>query len=220
MSSSVFAETFSAFLFDMDGAIVNSKASADRVWGRWAAEHGLDVDEFLPKMHGSRSIDTLRRLNLPGVDPELEAKLIEAEEADDVGDVVEIPGARVFLERLPAERWALVTSSSKKLVLRRLEAARLPVPRFIVTADEVKAGKPDPESYLLGARKIGTDPEKCLVFEDTIPGAKAGEAAGAKVLLIDAVHEPPLVTKHASIKDFRNLAVHLTDNHKLHLMNA
>lgn len=86
----------------MDGTIVNSKASADRIWEKWAVDHGLDVQEFLPKMHGSRSIDTLRRLNLPGVDPEHEAELIETAEAEDVGEVVEIPGGRAFLESLPA----------------------------------------------------------------------------------------------------------------------
>lgn len=213
--ASVFEKSYSGFLFDMDGTIVNSSASADRIWGRWAAGHGLDVAKFLPRMHGSRTIDTLRRLGLPGVDPEREAQLIEAAEAEDVGDVVEIPGARSFLEGLPPSRWALVTSSSKTLVLKRLEAARLPIPRFIVTAEEVRSGKPSPEGYLLGAGKIGVRAEDCLVFEDTIPGIKAGEAAGADVLVINAVHEPPIETDHDSVKDFRALVALPGDEQKL-----
>jgi mannitol-1-/sugar-/sorbitol-6-phosphatase len=203
--TSVFDNPFLGFLFDMDGTIVNSKASADRVWSRWAEEHGLDVADFLPKMHGSRSVDTIRRLNLPGIDPEREAALIEAAEGKDVGDVVEIPGARDFLMDLPPERWALVTSSSRELVLRRLEAAGLPRPRFLVTADEVKTGKPSPEGYLLGAKKLGVRAEDCLVFEDTSPGISAGEASGAKVLVINAVHQPPIATHHESVDNFRTV---------------
>ena len=67
---SVFDKTFSAFLFDMDGTIINSIAAAERVWGAWAERHGLDVATFLPTMHGARGVDTIRRLGLPGVDPE------------------------------------------------------------------------------------------------------------------------------------------------------
>lgn len=202
---SVFTKPFAGFLFDMDGTIINSAASTDRVWGRWAVRHGLDPHELLAKMHGSRSVDTIRRLNLPGVDPEREAAAIEAEEADDIEDVVAIPGAQTFLNSLPARRWALVTSSSKKLVLRRLEAAQLPVPEFLVTAEEVVHGKPDPEAYLLGAEKLGVNARDCLIFEDTMPGLNAGEAAGGNILLISAVHNPPLASKHEAVDDFRQL---------------
>lgn len=60
---------FAAFLFDMDGTIISSIASAERTWTRWAQAHGLDVATFLPTIHGVRSVDTIRRLGLPGVDP-------------------------------------------------------------------------------------------------------------------------------------------------------
>ena len=64
---------FAAFLFDMDGTILSSIAAAERVWARWAARRGLDVAAFLPTIHGMRSVETVRRLNLPGVDPVAEA---------------------------------------------------------------------------------------------------------------------------------------------------
>ncbi|MGO7932291.1 HAD family hydrolase, partial [Rhizobium ruizarguesonis] len=65
------------------GTILNSIRAAERVWGDWERSHGLDVAAFLPKMHGSRGIDTITRLKLPGVDPEHESKLVtEAEIAD------------------------------------------------------------------------------------------------------------------------------------------
>ncbi|MGO6904596.1 HAD family hydrolase, partial [Rhizobium ruizarguesonis] len=92
-----FEKPYAAFLFDMDGTILNSIRAAERVWSDWARRHGLDVAAFLPKMHGSRGIDTITRLNLPGVDPEHESKLVTEAEIADVSDVVAIPGAATFL---------------------------------------------------------------------------------------------------------------------------
>ncbi|MFP3547387.1 hypothetical protein SB748_28685 [Rhizobium sp. SIMBA_035] len=86
---------------------------------------------------------------------------IEAEEADDIEVVVAISGAS-HSHCLPARAWAQVTSSSTKLALRRLEAAQLPVSEFLVTADEVVPGKPDPDAYLFGAEKLGLNERDCL----------------------------------------------------------
>jgi sugar-phosphatase len=58
----------------------------------------------------------------------------------------------------------------------------IPVPKYVVTADKVTKGKPDPEPYLLGARLLRLRPEECLVIEDAASGAKAGHTAGCKVL--------------------------------------
>ena len=83
---SPFGRGFDAFLFDMDGTILTSIVAAERVWSDWARRHGLDVARFLPTIHGVQSVETIRRLGLPGVDPEHEAALItEAEMADCLG---------------------------------------------------------------------------------------------------------------------------------------
>jgi len=74
----------------MDGTIINSIASAERIWGDWARRQGLDVEKFMPTMHGARGIDTIRNLNLPGVDPATESALIEKAEIADVDGVVAI----------------------------------------------------------------------------------------------------------------------------------
>ncbi len=71
----------------MDGTILSSIAAAERVWARWAARHGLDMAAFLPTIHGMRSVETVRRLNLPGVDPVVEAARITREEMDDVAGI-------------------------------------------------------------------------------------------------------------------------------------
>jgi len=67
---SVFNTPYRAFLFDMDGTVLNSIAAAERIWAAWALRHGVDVDTFLPTIHGVRAIDTINRLALPGVDAE------------------------------------------------------------------------------------------------------------------------------------------------------
>lgn len=204
-SSQLFGKTFAAFLFDMDGTLLNSTASTERVWGNWARRHGLDVDAFLPTMHGKRGIDTIRALNLPGVDPIAEAIEIEKGEIADVDGVVAISGAVAFLSALPEERWAIVTSAPIALAHRRLAAAGIPIPKVMVTAEDVKVGKPSPEGYLLGAARLGVDAGQCLVFEDVEAGVQAGEGAGASVVVVAATHGHGPKTQHPRIAAYDDL---------------
>jgi len=203
---------YSGFLFDMDGTILRSAASAERVWGAWAESHGLDPVKFLPTMHGSRGIDVIRRLNLPGVDAEAEDAKITAAEIQDVDGIEAIPGAGDFLTALPLDRWAIVTSSVKALALRRLDAARLPRPRFMVTGDDVTTGKPDPQCYLAGADRLGFHANQCLVFEDVVAGVQAGQAAGADVLVVTTNQGKNVFDGHSTIPDYRNIAACLCDD--------
>lgn len=212
---SAFDKSYAAFLFDMDGTILNSIAAAERVWGDWAQRQGLDVVEFLPKMHGQRGVDTIRKLNLPGVDPEHESALIAEAEIADTKGVVPIPGALEFLASLPPERWAIVTSSPIALAKARLDAAGLPMPRFIVTSEDVKVGKPNPQCYILGAERLGVSTDKCLVFEDVLAGVQAGEAAGSDVVVITATHSHPVETAHTTIKDYLGVEAHIGDDGSL-----
>ncbi len=119
---------YRAFLFDMDGTLLNSIAAAERIWTRWAVRHGVDVATFLPTIHGVRAIDTIARQHLPGVDAQAEAEQITREEIEDVEGVVQVPGAQAFLNSLPPECWAIVTSAPMALALRRMEAAGIPRP--------------------------------------------------------------------------------------------
>ncbi|MBU2327771.1 MAG: HAD-IA family hydrolase [Alphaproteobacteria bacterium] len=203
----LFDRSYDAFLFDMDGTLLNSIAAAERVWSRWALRHGLDLETFLPFMHGKRGIDTISALNLPGIDVVQEALEIERGEIEDLDGVVPISGAIAFLNSLPAERWAIVTSAPSALARARIGAAGLPQPLQIVTAEDVKIGKPDPAGYRLGAQKLGVDPSRCLVFEDVLAGVRAGEAAGADVAVVTATHAQPLETSHPTIESYERLRV-------------
>ncbi|QOQ76416.1 HAD-IA family hydrolase [Pseudomonas poae] len=212
-----FTQRFRAFLFDMDGTLLNSIAAAERVWSIWAERHGLDVPAFLSTIHGARAIDTITRQALPGVDPEVEAQWITEAELNDVEGVVAIPGAVEFLNRLPGSQWALVTSAPKELALRRLQAAGISPPQVLVTAEDVAIGKPDPACYVLGAQRLGVPVQDCLVFEDATVGIRAGEAAGAAVVVVTSTHLKPMATAHASIDGYEQLQVERDDDGLLSL---
>lgn len=197
--------SFSAFLFDMDGTILTSLVAAERVWIRWAERHGVDVGMLLATLHGKRSVDTVRALNLPGVDPEAEAAAITREEIEDVDGIAAIPGVAPFLEALPRERWAIVTSAPRALAARRIEAAGLPFPGLMITSEDVERGKPAPDPYLLAAARFGVAPQDCLVFEDAPAGIAAAENAGAPVVVITATHAGPAETPHPRFADYHGL---------------
>ncbi|MCD5995695.1 HAD-IA family hydrolase [Pseudomonas sp. CDFA 602] len=198
---------FAAFLFDMDGTLLNSVVAAERVWATWARKHGLDVDSFLPTIHGVRSIDTVRKQNLPGVDARVEAQAISQAEIDDVEGVVAIEGVAALLSSLPADRWAMVTSAPLALAKARMNAAGLTLPGIVITAEDVTQGKPAPDGFLLAARRLGVDPRQCLVFEDAPAGIEAAKAAGAHVVVITAAHLHPYKTQDATLPNYLGLDV-------------
>ncbi len=196
---------FAAILFDMDGTLTDSIAAANRVWTRWSLSHGLDPGKVLPIIHGVRAGDTIRRLNVPGMDVEKETELVKQAEIDDVEGVVAVKGAPAFLETLPPDRWAVVTSAPRALALRRFAAAGLPVPTVLVSAEDVARGKPAPDGFLQAARLLDVAADRCLVFEDTAAGVAAAEAAGTAVVVVSATHATPIATSHPVIDHYEGL---------------
>jgi mannitol-1-/sugar-/sorbitol-6-phosphatase len=192
-----------AFLFDLDGTLINSLAVVDRVWSAWAVENGLNTEEVVAACHGRRSIDTIRRFapHLPL--PEANNDFVDRESAD-VEGLLEIPGAISFLKSLPWDRWAIVTSCPKKLAAVRMTALGVPAPKVIVKAEDVSEGKPNPEGFLLAARKLGMEPHRCVVFEDAAAGIEAGRRAGMQVVTVTATHTGA-VPSEISIVDYRSL---------------
>ena len=168
-------------MFDMDGVLINSIPAVKRVWSRWAAERGFNVDEVLRHAHGRPSIATLRDL-LPDADHEAENRIIEQAEIDDVDGIVPLPGVKELLAALPHDRWAIVTSCTRPLAEVRIRAAGLPTPELFITANEITNGKPHGEPYQKGAAGLCFLPEQCIVVEDALAGIMSGKNAGARVI--------------------------------------
>jgi sugar-phosphatase len=170
-----------ALLFDLDGVLIDSTPAVARVWTRWAAEHGFDPETVVHKAHGRPSRITIREL-LPNSDIDREDREVERWEMEDLDGVVLLPGAGQLLNSLPPERWTIATSCTRALAEVRLRAAGLPIPKTMITASDVKIGKPDPEPYLKAAAKLGFAASDCVVVEDAASGVRAGKAAGARVI--------------------------------------
>jgi sugar-phosphatase len=171
----------SALLFDLDGVLIDSTPAVARVWRQWAQEHGFDPHEVVERAHGRPSLSTIRDF-LPTADHEAENLEVERREVEDLEGVVPLPGANELLKSLPLDRWAVVTSCTRRLAETRIKAAGLPMPKFLLTSSEVINGKPHPEPYLKGAAMLCLSAPQCIVFEDAPAGIRSGKAAGAKVI--------------------------------------
>lgn len=177
-------------LFDMDGVLISSIGSVERCWKKWCEIYGVPDAENFQVQHGVRAVDLVRGLKPEFNDEQVAEglRVIEDLELDDTGDLRVMPGAKALLEKLPPERWAIVTSATHRLMLGRLAAAGLPVPERIIAGDMVERGKPDPEPYRRGAEMLGLAPSDCVVVEDAPSGVGAGLAAGSRVLAVLTTH--------------------------------
>ena len=177
-------------LFDMDGVLISSTGSVVRCWQRWCKLYGVPNAEQFQVPHGIRAVDIVRLLK-PEFDEAQVAEglhVIEEMEVEDTADLAVLPGVKALLARLPPERWAVVSSATRRLLIGRLEAAGLPVPARFISGDMVVHGKPDPEPYRRGAELLGFTPAECIVVEDAPSGVGAGVAAGCRVLGVLGTH--------------------------------
>ena len=170
-----------ALLFDLDGVLINSTPAVARVWRGWAVQHGFNPEEVVARAHGRPSLTTVREY-LPNADHEVENREVERREIADLEGVVPLPGALDLLASLPKDRWTIVTSCTRALAEVRIRAAGLPLPRKMITSNDIQHGKPHPEPYLKGAAVLGFPPEDCVVVEDVPAGVRAGKSAGARII--------------------------------------
>lgn len=177
-------------LFDMDGVLVSSIASVNRCWRRWAEHYGVPGAAHVTIAHGVRAKDIMLgfRPDLSPADLVVGLRLIEDMEIADTADLQVLPGVRRLLDSLPAERWTIVSSATRRLLLARLRAAGLPAPARLIAADDVQSGKPHPEPYRKGSELLGVATVDCVVVEDAPSGVASGVAAGARVLGVLGTH--------------------------------
>ena len=187
--------TYSGFLFDLDGTLVDSLPAVERAWSNWGARHGIAAEEILSFIHGKQAIASLRHFmaGQPEAAIQAEFRALEQNEAQDTDGVRALPGAHELLTHLNALQipWAIVTSGSVPVAHARHQAAGLPLPSVFITAEQVEQGKPAPDPYLLGAEKLGLAAEMCVVVEDAPAGILSGLDAGCAVIAINAPADTP-----------------------------
>ncbi len=172
------------FLFDLDGVLIDSEKEYTRIWDEIDRMFPTGVEGFSKKIKGT----TLEKiLDTYFAEEAIKKKVIEELFLRERKMVYTFcPGAKELLEEIKSCGYpiALNTSSNDK----KMKHLKEQLPELfdymdaIVTGDQITHSKPNPESYLLAAKKIGVEPGQCIVFEDALQGAKAGKNAGAYVV--------------------------------------
>ena len=192
----------SAILFDMDGTLIDSTEVVEQLWTEFAVAVGASPPEVIAFAHGRPSRSTVA--TFAPADQELWNAWVTEAEHSRFGEVIEVPGAAAFVNSLPRERWAVVTSALHVPAAQRIAAIGIEPPDVLVGAEDVSAGKPEPEGYLAAASALGLDAGECVVFEDTDAGVRAGLAAGCAVVVVgdlatDATAGLPRIRDYARV---------------------
>lgn len=187
-----------AFIFDMDGVIVDSNPFHKMALKQFCEQHGhhLTEEHLREKIYGRTNKDWIPNV-FGAISPELLRQYADEKEALFrelyKKDIVPVSGLVRFLGEMKKHGvpCAIATSAPRANVDFTLSMTGLEK-YFPVILDEsfVNRGKPDPEIYLKTADALGFAPRKCVVFEDSLSGVKAGKAAGCKVVGITTTHTP------------------------------
>jgi len=193
-------EPFAAVIFDLDGVLVDAEIWWDEVRIEFARRHGRTWTEAdRAAIMGANSVGwstTMReRLGLVELSREaIEDEVVAAmEERYRAAGAPRIGGAVEVVRRVSEDLPVAVASSAPMSIIRAAVGSLGVAGLFgaIVSSDEVRAGKPSPDVYLLAAERLGVDPAACLVVEDSLNGVLAGRAAGMVVALVPNGAIPP-----------------------------
>jgi len=178
-----FATSFGGVLLDLDGTLIDSIPAVVRSWVQWCTEYDIDPVR-LTGFHGVTASNVIADLLPPERRAEAFARIREIE-VNDVDGIVLLPGAAELLAALAegGVPTGIVTSGTSDLAEARIAATGLSRPPALVTASDVERGKPWPDPWVEGARRLGVDPADCVVVEDAVAGLRAARAAGCRALV-------------------------------------
>jgi beta-phosphoglucomutase family hydrolase len=200
-----------ALIFDMDGVIVDSNPVHRQAWAAFNRRYGLETtEEMQRRMYGKRNDQIVRDYFGEGITPEevdargrAKERLYRELIAGRTEEML-VPGLRAFLERyrdLPMGVGSNAEPENVALVLDETGLRRYF--RAVVDGHQVLHPKPHPDVYLRVAELLGTDPAKCIVFEDSHSGVAAAVAAGMRVIGISTTDDN-LSGTSITIDNFRN----------------
>ena len=189
------------FLFDLDGVLIDSEKGYSQIWRRVNEEYPTGVDNLEMVIKGCTLDKILADYYPDSIIAEKVTKRLYVLEGKMKYEFKD--GAKELLlqlrdRKIPA---VLVTSSNdKKMKHLYEEIPEMPdLFDFIITANQISRSKPDPEGYLLGAKKIGSNPVNCIVFEDSLQGVRAGENAGALVVGVAGTLSEEILRPHSDV---------------------
>lgn len=206
-----------AFIFDMDGTLVDNMRVHTEAWRTLMDENGLEFDErtFLIQTAGQTN-----REIIPSVFGQLSQEEIGrlARRKEEIYRESYLPHRKTIEGVVPflteskqiGVKMAVATAASNANMEFILDG--LDLRRFfdaITTASDVAAGKPDPEMFLVSARKLGVEPENCLVFEDAFGGFEAARRAGMKAIGITTVNSAEDIMMTGSVAETHSDFTHL-----------
>jgi len=176
-----------AALWDMDGTLIDSEDYHWRAWRETMAREGVPIthEQFLATF-GQRNDAILPHWLGADAPAERIRQVGDAKEAlyRDLlrrGGIAPLPGAAEWTARLHAEGWlqAIASSAPRLNVEAILEMLKLPF-EVVISAEDVRHGKPDPEVFLTAAARLGMPPSQCVVVEDAAAGIEAARRGGMR----------------------------------------
>lgn len=198
------------YIFDLDGVIVDTAKFHFVAWQKIAQDLGIDFNESdNEQLKGVSRIDSLKKIlekgNLKLDENEFEQLLKEKNEhylslIEGLTKKDILPGVEIFVERLNNQKIPLALGSASKNAVRILNALGIKDWfEVIVDGNSVTAAKPNPEVFTTSADKLGFSYTDCIVFEDSIKGIQAANAAGMISIGIgdkDTLHEAQQVFRN------------------------
>lgn len=190
-----------AALFDLDGVLIDSETLYTQFWSEVGKYHHLPSPTFAYDIKGTTLTDILETY-FPSQEVRRDVDRLLHEFEDNVVYPV-FPRALEYVDvlRNRGVKTVIVTSSDN----RKMDFLFNQHPAFqshfdaVVTAEDVTHSKPNPEPYLVGARKAGCEADECVVFEDSYQGLQAGRAAGAFVVGLSTTNPASEVARYADV---------------------
>lgn len=199
-----------AAIFDLDGTLVDSmwiwKAIDIEYLGRFGISYPEDLQPSIEGMSFSETACYFKeRFSIPDSLEQIKADWNAMTREKYKNDVMLKPGALAFIKKWKekGKLLGIATSNSRELVEEVAESRSFRQYFDVIkTACEVEKGKPSPDIYFAVADALGTEPSRCMVFEDIAPGIQAGLNAGMKVCAVEDAYSLQKKQEKESLADY------------------